>query len=174
VPRGLAGSAYNDRRAECDRAVAILRELDPTIRSLRDVTPALLAAGADRLDDVARRRATHVVDEDQRVLDTVVALEAGDLPTVGAAFAASHRSLRDDFEVSSPALDALVDIATAVPGVIGARLTGAGFGGCTVNLVRDEAVDGLRAAILAEYPARTGLTPMVLEVRAAEGARRLA
>ena len=77
--------------------------------------------------------------------DTVVALEAGDLPAVGAAFAASHASLRDDFEVSSPALDALVDIATAVPGVIGARLTGAGFGGCTVNLVRDEAVDALRA-----------------------------
>ncbi len=174
VPRGLAGSAYNDRRAECDRAVAILRELDPAIRSLRDVTPALLAAGADRLDDVARRRATHVVAEDQRVLDTVVALEAGDLATVGESFAASHRSLRDDYEVSSPALDALVDIATAVPGVIGARLTGAGFGGCTVNLVRDEAVDGLRAAVLAEYPARTGLTPRVLEVRAADGARRLA
>jgi galactokinase len=174
VPRGLAGSKYNDRRAECDRAVAILRELDPTIRSLRDVTPALLTAGADRLDDVARRRATHVVAEDQRVLDTVRALEAGDLATVGQSFAASHRSLRDDFEVSSPALDALVDIATAVPGVIGARLTGAGFGGCTVNLVRDEAVESLRAAVLAEYPPRTGLTPMVLEVRAADGARRLA
>ena len=173
VPRGLAGSAYNDRRAECDHAVAILRELDPTIRSLRDVTPALLAAGADRLDDVAYRRATHVVAEDQRVLDTVGALEAGDLATVGASFAASHRSLRDDFEVSSPALDALVEIATAVPGVIGARLTGAGFGGCTVNLVRDEAVAALRAAVLAEYPARTGRTPMVLEVRAADGARRL-
>jgi len=173
VPRGLAGSAYNERRAECDRAVAALRELDPTVRTLRDVTPALLAAGADRLDDVARRRATHVVTEDQRVLDTVVALETGDLPAVGAAFAASHRSLRDDFEVSSPALDALVDIAIGVPGVIGARLTGAGFGGCTVNLVRDEAVDALRGAIVADYPARTGLTPMVLEVRAADGARRL-
>jgi galactokinase len=174
MARGLADSAYNQRRAECGRAVAALRTLDPSVRSLRDVTLELLEAGRGRLDDVARRRARHVVTENARVIQATAALEAGDLDAVGAAFAASHASLRDDYEVSSDALDALVDIARAVPGVVGARLTGAGFGGCTVNLVRDEAVEPLRAAVEAEYPARTGRTPMVLEVRAAAGARRLA
>jgi galactokinase len=174
MPRGLADSAYNDRRAECDRAVAALQALDPSVRSLRDVTPELLERGRGRLDEVAYRRARHVVSENARVLEATAALEAGDLGAVGAAFAASHASLRDDYEVSSDALDALVDIAVAVPGVVGARLTGAGFGGCTVNLVRDEAVEPLRAAVLADYPARTGRTPLVLEVRAADGARSLA
>ncbi|MFP5341388.1 MAG: galactokinase [Candidatus Limnocylindria bacterium] len=172
--RELAGSAYNARRADCDRAVAALRAVDPSIRSLRDVTPELLAAGEDRLDEVARRRAEHVVHENARVLDVVAALAGGDLAAVGEAFAASHRSLRDGYEVSSPALDALVDIAAAVPGVIGARLTGAGFGGCTVNLVEADAVARLRHAIEADYPARTGLLPRVFEVRAADGARRVA
>jgi len=174
APRTLAATAYNARRAECDRAVAGLRQLDPTIATLRDVTPALLTASAARLDDVARRRAEHVVHENARVLATIEALKTGDLHAVGVAFAASHASLRDDFEVSSPALDALVDIASSVPGVIGARLTGAGFGGCTVNLVHDEAVDALRAAVLDAYPARTGLRPRVFPVRAAAGAHRVA
>ena len=174
APRTLATSEYNARRADCDRAVAGLAAIDPTVRSLRDVTPELLEAGRDRLDDTAFRRARHVVTEDARVLETVAALEGGDLESVGAALSASHRSLRDDFEVSSPALDALVEIADTVPGVIGARLTGAGFGGCTINLVHDAAVGPLREAVLATYPRRTGLTPRVFEVRAAAGARRLA
>jgi galactokinase len=174
APRTLATSAYNTRRGECDRAVAGLRTMDPAVVSLRDADPALLAAAGDRLDATARRRAEHVVAENVRVLATVEALASGDLAAVGRAFAASHASLRDLFEVSSPALDALVDIATGVPGVIGARLTGAGFGGCTVNLVLDEAVDDLRQAVLDDYPRRTGLTPQVLTVRAAAGARRIA
>jgi galactokinase len=174
APRSLATSEYNARRAECDRAVEGLRGIDPGIRDLRDVTPELLAAGRHRLDDVAYRRARHVMTEDARVLVTVDALASGDLPAVGAAFEASHRSLRDDFEVSSDALDALVEIAATVPGVIGARLTGAGFGGCTVNLVHADAVDRLRDAIETGYPARTGLTPRVFEVQAADGARRVA
>jgi len=115
-----------------------------------------------------------VVTEDQRVLDTVAALSAGDLDTVGEAFAASHRSLRDDFEVSSAPLDALVEIASTVDGVIGSRLTGAGFGGCTINLVRDGAADALREAIERDYPALTGLVPRVYGVRAANGAGRVA
>jgi galactokinase len=174
MPRGLAGSAYNDRRAECARAVDGLRALDPSLRSLRDATPDLLEAGRDLLDDVAFRRARHVIDENARVLTTVEAVERADLAAVGVAFAASHASLRDDYEVSSEALDALVELASAVPGVIGARLTGAGFGGCTVNLVHEDAVERLRSAILAEYPVRTGRTPMIMEVRAADGARRVA
>ena len=101
------------------------------------------------------------------------ALAAGDLAEVGRLFAASHASLRDRFEVSSPELDAMVDIATGVDGVIAARMTGAGFGGCTINLVRPDAIDALGAAVRSEYPARTGLTPMVLPVHAADGAGRL-
>jgi galactokinase len=173
APRALADSAYNARRAECARAVAILRELDPAVTALRDVDADLLEAGRPRLDDPDYRRARHVVTEDARVLATVEALASGDLETVREALLASHRSLRDDFEVSSAPLDALVEIAMTVPGVIGARLTGAGFGGCTVNLVRDDAVATLRRAIERAYPARTGLTPRVFEVSAADGARRL-
>ena len=172
-PRKLAASEYNARRAECDRAVAGLKALEPSVTALRDVTQELLEAGQDRLDDAAFRRARHVVSENDRVQAVIAALGAGDIDAVGAAIDASHVSLRDDFEVSSPALDALVEIAHGVPGVIGARLTGAGFGGCTVNLVRDDAIGALREAVLTLYGARTGLTPRVFEVRAADGARRL-
>lgn len=173
-PRKLASSEYNTRRSECDRAVANLAELDPGVTSLRDVSIELLERGRPRLDDTAYRRARHIVTENARVLAVIAALEAGDVPAVGAALDASHASLRDDFEVSSPALDALVDIAQGVDGVIGARLTGAGFGGCTVNLVHDEAIGALREAVLRRYEPITGLTPRVFEVRAAAGARRLA
>jgi galactokinase len=122
------------------------------------------------MDEVAFRRATHVVEENARVLETEAALAAGDLAAVGALFAASHASLRDLYEVSSPELDALVDIATSVDGVVGARLTGAGFGGSTINLVQRESVGALRAAIGRDYPARTGLQPRVLDVDAVDGA----
>ena len=173
-PRHLDGSAYNERRSQCEAAVAALAAIDPAIRSLRDVTPVLLAAAGDRLDPIARRRADHVVSENERVLATLAALAAGDLATVGRLFAESHASLRDDFEVSSPELDAMVDIAAGVPGVIAARMTGAGFGGCTVNLVRPDAIGALRAAVDTRYPALTGLTPRVFAVQAVDGAGRIA
>ena len=130
-------------------------------------------AARDRLDPVAFRRAEHVVTENARVEATVDALAAGDLAAVGRLFAESHASLRDRFEVSSPELDAMVEIASSVPGVIAARMTGAGFGGCTINLVRPDAVDALRDAVMTEYPSRTGLTPRVLPVAAVDGAGRL-
>jgi galactokinase len=173
-PRELGGSEYNIRRHQCDAAVSALAEDDPSIHSLRDVTPETLARAAGRLDPVAFRRAEHVVNENLRVAATVAALAAGDLDGVGRLFAASHVSLRDLFEVSSPELDAMVDIARSVPGVIAARMTGAGFGGCTVNLVRPAAIEALRATVEREYPARTGLRPMVLPVAATDGAGRLA
>src|SRR6185436_2391962 len=169
-PHRLEASEYNERLAECQRAVAAITRLDPSVRSLRDVDQALLAAARDRMDDVAFRRATHVVEENGRVLETEAAFAAGDLRAVGALFAASHASLRDLYEVSSPELDVLVDIATSVDGVVGARLTGAGFGGSTINLVRRESVDSLREAIGRDYPARTGLQPSVLDVDAVDGA----
>jgi galactokinase len=115
-----------------------------------------------------------VVEENARVGATVAALAARDLPAIGRLFAQSHESLRALFEVSSPALDAMVEIARAVDGVVAARMTGAGFGGCTINLVRPDAVDVLRTAVEQEYPSRTRLTPKVLPVGAAAGAGRLA
>ncbi|MBA2720414.1 MAG: galactokinase [Chloroflexi bacterium] len=169
-PRKLDGSAYNERRSQCEAAVAALREADPTIESLRDVSPALLAAEGHRLDPVVARRAEHVVAENERVEAAVIALEEGDLATVGELFAASHRSLRELYEVTSPELDALVEIATGVAGVVAARMTGAGFGGCTVNLVEPDAVDDLAAAVTRQYQSRTGLLARVLPVRAAAGA----
>jgi galactokinase len=168
--RKLDGSSYNERRRQCEAAVAALAALDPSIVSLRDVSPALLAAGRHRMDTVVARRAEHIVAENGRVLATVDAMEAGDLTELGALFAAGHASLRDLFEISSPELDVLVEIAVSVPGVVAARMTGGGFGGCTVNLVRPDAVDALAAAVETRYPARTGLTPMVLRVVAADGA----
>jgi len=170
VPRTLAGSAYNERRAQCDAAVAALRAVDPRIESLRDVKVAFLDEHLDLLDEVIAHRARHVIEENERVLEVIAAFERADLDAVGSVFAASHASLRDLYEVSSPELDALVDIATAVDGVIAARLTGAGFGGCTVNLVRPDAVDRLRAAVERDYPRRTGRSATVMPVAIADGA----
>ena len=172
--RPLERSEYNVRRSQCEAVVAALARDHPEVHSLRDVTPELLAEAAGRLEPVAARRAQHVVSENARVGATVAALAARDLDAVGALFAASHASLRDQFDVSSPELDAMVEIAGGVPGVIASRMTGAGFGGCTVNLVRPEAVEALRDAVDRDYPSRTGLTPMILPVRAVDGAGRLA
>jgi galactokinase len=171
--RHLDGSAYNERRGQCEAVVQVLARDDPAIRSLRDVRPEHLRAAGDRLDPVSRRRAEHVVSENERVLECVAALEADDRATIGSLFAASHASLRDRYQVSSPELDAMVEIARSVPGVVAARMTGAGFGGCTVNLLETGAAMALRRAVEAEYAARTGLEPMVLPVSATAGAGRL-
>jgi galactokinase len=172
MPRTLGTSEYNARRADCERAVAVLAGLEPSVRSLRDVDRAMLDRHADRLDPVALRRVEHVVDENDRVIATEAALRSGDLDTVGRLFAASHASLRDLFEVSSPELDEMVEIAVGVPGVVASRMTGAGFGGCTITLARPEAVEALRTRILRDYPARTGRTPRIWVVAAVDGAGR--
>jgi galactokinase len=174
-PRQLTTSAYNERSAQCQAAVAAFRREHPSVRALRDVDQKMLdqALAKGLLDPVVARRAQHIVAENERVLRTVAALETGDMAAVGEAFAASHASLRDLFEVSSPALDAMVEIASATAGVVAARMTGAGFGGCTVNLVEPGAVDALRSAVEEHYPARTGLTPRMYAVRAVRGAGAL-
>jgi galactokinase len=172
-PRRLDRSEYNTRRAECEEAVRLIAARDPSVRSLRDVDLDKLIASRFVLDEKIFRRAEHVVRENDRVLATVDALEAGDLAEVGRLFAQSHASLRDLYEVSSPELDALVEIATSVPGVEAARMTGAGFGGCTVNIVARDAVDRLRQAIDKDYTARTGRRARVLAVEPADGAGRV-
>ena len=169
-PHRLDATAYNARRFECEVGARLIAEREPGVKSLRDVDEAMLERNRSRLPELVGRRCEHIVLEDARVMATVAALRDGDLDALGRLFAASHASLRDLFEVSSPELDAMVEIARAVPGVIASRMTGAGFGGCTVNLVRFGAEDALRERVLAEYPARTGLTGRVFVAAAVDGA----
>ena len=169
-PRRLSSSEYNTRRSECEAGVGLIAEREPGVTALRDVDRSMLARNRARLPEVVARRCEHVVEEDLRVAATVAAMAAGDLAEVGRLFAASHASLRDLYEVSSPALDAMVEIASGVPGVVGSRMTGAGFGGCTVSLVRFGAEEALRERVLRDYPARTGLQPRVFVVAAVDGA----
>ena len=156
APRTLAGSAYNQRRVECETAVRKLQVAYPHITALRDVTPVMLAAEAERLNPIEARRARHVVEENDRVLQSAAALRNGDAVALGQLMLASHASLRDDYEVSSVELDGLVKIAMDTPGVIGARMTGAGFGGCAVALVKKAAAATAAPAIMKRYRARTG------------------
>jgi galactokinase len=156
APRTLAGSAYNQRRSECESALEKLCGLRPGMTALRDVDAALLEQGRPLLTDVEYRRARHVVSENQRVLDCVAALQAGDAERVGALMNASHDSLRSDYEVSGPELDLLVELARAQAGVYGARLTGAGFGGCVVALAQADAAEQAVQAIVTRYSFETG------------------
>jgi galactokinase len=174
VPRPLDAPEYDARRAECDEAVALIAQRIPSVRSLRDVDLDRLISARFALDERLFRRAEHVVRENERVLETADALEAGDLEAVGRLFAQSHASLRDLYEVSLPELDALVEIAISVPGVVAARMTGAGLGGCTVNLVARDAVERLRETVEREYNGRTGRRAHVLAVEPADGAGRVA
>lgn len=171
VVRGLVDSKYNDRRAECEAATAHFARTRTDVQALRDVTVAEVHDAADALGPVVARRARHVVTENARVLDAVAAFRAGDLAEVGRLMVASHASLRDDFEVTVPELDLLVELACAQPGVLGARMTGAGFGGCTVAIMPTDAVEGYVAAVVPAYEARTGLTPRVFTCEASDGAR---
>lgn len=158
VKRELASSAYNDRRLQCEEGVALFRQFDPAIASLRDVTPDLFDAYGDQLSEIVFQRCRHVITENARVLDASAALAAGDLTEFGRLMTASHNSLRDDFEVSCDELDCLVDIANGTEGVLGSRMTGAGFGGCTVTLIHMDAIETLRAN-LPPYTDRFGLNP---------------
>jgi galactokinase len=170
VQRELVSSAYNDRRRECDEAVSLLRQrLGHEVRSLRDVSTDEVEAA--QLPEPLGRRARHVVSEIGRVAAAVDALEHGDFATVGELMQESHLSLRDDYAVSSPQLDLLAGLASAQDCVLGARLTGAGFGGCTVNVVRADAVDAFARDVVAPYRERTGL-PAAMYVTGAVGGLR--
>ena len=158
------------RRAECARAVALLSERMPGLCSLRDLDAGSLRRHRARLPENVARRAEHVVSENARVVAAAVALDTGNLDELGRLFAESHTSLRDLYEVSSPALEAMVEVARAVPGVVASRMTGPGLGGCTVNLVLADAVPALQAAVGREYDSRTGLQGRVYPVAVADRA----
>jgi galactokinase len=168
--RELADSAYNERRAQCEAAVKQLQQALTGICALRDVSPEELEAHEPELDPLVYRRARHVVTENARVLAAVEALRGGDLPRFGQLMDASHESLRDDYGVSSPALDVLVAAAREVDGCLGSRLTGAGFGGCTVSLVRQDQIDAFRAHVTAVYQDAHGMEPFFYITRPAAGA----
>ncbi len=170
VKRGLVDSEYNRRRAECEEAVRRLSQWLPGITALRDVTPERLEQHAAELPEVVWRRARHVVTENARVLASVDALLSGDLTSFGRLMDESHASLRNDYEVSVPQLDVLVTAARSIPGVLGSRMTGAGFGGCTVSLVQGEAVAEFERQVPRAYRAQTGLDPSIYVCRPVDGA----
>ncbi|GAB5521960.1 MAG: galactokinase [Rhodothermales bacterium] len=160
APRDLAGSAYNERRASCEAAVAHFQQHDANIRALRDVSMTLFEAEGQALPRIVQQRVRHVLTENQRVLDSVAALRSGDFRALGARFNASHASMRDDYAISSPHLDQLIASAHAVDGCYGARLTGAGFGGCTVNLIQRRAAEAFVERVGRDYRQAFGIEPL--------------
>jgi len=164
--RGLVDSEYNTRREECEAGARMLG-----VRALRDIDLEDFLARQGELPEPIRRRCRHVVSENQRVLNAVEAAGSGDLVHFGSLMNASHRSLRDDYEVSCAELDAMVEAAWEQEGVLGARMTGAGFGGCTVNLVEDDAVAGFCRSVPRTYQEATGLEPHVYVCLAEDGVR---
>jgi len=156
--RSLADSKYNERRSECDSAVEILKKSMPDITCLADVSVKDFDKYCERIEnEVIRRRAQHVVYEDDRVLKSVTALNNDNIELFGQLMNASHDSLRDLYEVTGIELDALVEEARKIDGTIGARMTGAGFGGCTVNIVKEESVDEFIEKVGSAYTKKTGL-----------------
>ncbi|WP_426333282.1 galactokinase [Paenibacillus silvae] len=156
--RGLVDSAYNERRSQCEQALAILKEQLPALNYLAQIKPEQFVTLQDQIkDEKVRQRAEHVVEENARVLASVEALRNNDLEAFGQMMNASHDSLRDLYEVSCTELDVMVEEARRIPGTLGARMTGAGFGGCTVSLVHENDVERFVSEVGAAYEARTGL-----------------
>jgi galactokinase len=175
VKHAHAGGEYNRRRGECADAVGVLRAAYPGLSSLRDLTPEQLEATRSLFRDppaeTLYRRARHVVTEIARVPAAVAAIRARDWEGLGALLDASHASLRDDYEVSVPEIDALVELARGVDGVLGARLMGGGFGGSTVTLLRRDALADLAERVGAGYRERTGREASIHAVNLVDGAR---
>jgi galactokinase len=174
VKHELAASEYNARRAECEEAVSLLTGKSPGVRSLRDVTLDDLEREGDGLPEVIRKRSRHVITENARVAEAASALQHADLKTFGRLMAESHRSLRDDYEVSCDELDLMVEIAARTEGCFGARMTGGGFGGCTVNLVTASDVASFSGVVAQAYAKATGHEPEIYVCSPAQGAERMA
>jgi galactokinase len=173
VKHDLATGAYNTRRKECEEGVRYFAKWDSTIRALRDVSLEMLDEHAHDLPTTIEKRCSHVVRESQRTLDAARALTEGDLVQVGKLMRASHQSLRDLYEVSCRELDLMVDAAEGLPGFCGGRMTGGGFGGCTVNLVREESAGNFAKQIAERYSHATGIKPQVYLCTAEAGAGEL-
>jgi galactokinase len=173
VRHSVAHSEYNQRRAECEAGVKAIAKHLPSVKTLRDIKYPEFLAVSDELPEVILRRCRHVISENERVLQAGRALESGDLEQFGALMRKSHESLRDDFQVSCPELDLMVELGSQIPGVYGARMTGGGFGGCTVNLVREDSVEAFVPKVAAAYEKATGQKPEIYVCLAADGAHEL-
>jgi len=173
VQRGLVDSEYNTRRAQCEEGVRLLSEILPGIRALRDVSVAAFEVRGDVLPDEVSRRCRHVITENRRVERAVDCLQTGDYAAFGALMNASHVSLRDDYEVSCTELDALVTLARDIEGCLGARLTGAGFGGCTVNLLERDRMDAFVQKLPEHYERLTGIRGEIYVCVPEEGVRKI-
>ena len=169
VRRELASSEYNVRRSQCEAGVELLKKHDPAVHSLRDASLELLAEHKDEFDPVVFKRCDYVVRENLRVEAACADLLAGDFKSFGERMNASHAGLRDDYQVSSPELDAIVEAARKVDGVLGARMMGAGFGGCAISLVEEPAVPEFKARVGRDYLAVTGREPKIHVVRIEAG-----
>jgi len=173
VKHELASSEYNARREQCEAGVRILAHHLPDVNSLRDASVADVEKFKGELGEIVFKRCRHVASENDRVRAAARALQERDLKTLGKLMFESHESLRDDYEVSCRELDVMVDLARAIDGVFGARMTGGGFGGCTVNMVDVSAADEFERVIKAEYAKATGRVPEVYVCAAADGAERV-
>jgi galactokinase len=173
VKHALASSAYNERRAQCEAGVQYLARFLPNVQALRDVTLDELKQYGRDLPAVVYRRCRHVITENARVLAAARALEQHDLYRFGELMAESHRSLREDYEVSSDELNLMVELAHKVEGVYGARMTGGGFGGCTVNIVDVAKVEEFKAYVAVEYKRITELRPEIYVCEASSGAEEI-
>jgi galactokinase len=171
IKHDLASSEYNRRREECENAVAILSRFLPNVRQLRDLSLLELERVKSDLEPTAFRRCRHVVSENQRTVAAAAALRSNDLATLGALMNESHNSLRDDYEVSCSELDILVELARAQNGVYGSRMTGGGFGGCTISLLEENSVNSFAREVSKGYPLRTGKQCEIYICEAAAGAR---
>jgi galactokinase len=169
VKHQLAAGEYNARRAQCEEGVRRLSSVLPQLHSLRDLTLSQLENHKGILPEVIYRRCRHVVTENERVQSAVRAFIAKDHHTVGSLMAASHESLRDDYEVSCAELNAMVEIARAQPGIVGARMTGGGFGGCTINLVKRDSADSFERCVKQEYENRFKIHPDIYLLDATDG-----
>lgn len=168
--RGLVDSEYNKRRAECERGVKILEKFLPGISALRDIEIDDIRKYSSHIPEITEKRCLYVVKENIRVLESVSAIKEHDLLKFGELMNESHIGLRDEYEVSCPELDAMVEIAWGIDGVIGSRMTGAGFGGCTVSIVVEDCLQELIDKVNEEYPKRTGLQPEIYICTAEDGA----
>lgn len=174
VQRELVDSAYNRRRKECNRATNFFNnKLEHEVEALRDVSSDEFSQYEYELPEIVAKRAKHIISENARVLKSVDALKNNDFVKFGRLMIKSHKSLRDDYEVSCEELDLLVDIAMECEGVLGARMTGAGFGGCTVNLVNKNHIDKFKRKIIGNYKQETGINPEIYVSSPAEGAQQL-
>lgn len=170
IEHSLASNEYNKRREECETGVELLKKHLPSIKALRDVTIDELEKYKADLSDIVYRRCRHVITENERTLEAADLFKKRDIKTAGKLMFESHRSLRDDYEVSCPELDALVEIASSDANVLGARMTGGGFGGCTVNIVRKKGLYGYLSEVRQGYERQFDHEPGVYEFSAADGA----